>query len=215
VEGTPTHLRLLQMGAVSRVFAMHSEGFERLTPVATLPSLFLEPLRVFAVPDPRPRAYVVRGARIADGDAAWTTLADPTFDPSREVILPAGEAAPPGGFDGRLSVLEWKPDRATFEVEGEGPGYLVMVDAYDAGWRARVDGRPAPVLRANVGFRAVAVSAGRHVVSCAYRPTAVFAGLAVSVLSALGVLVVAWTASRDRAPTVTLPAAPPRVGAPA
>ena len=216
VEGTPTHLRLLQMGAVSRVFAMHAEGFERLTPVATLPSLFVEPLRVWAVPDPRPRAYVVLGARIADGDAAWTTLADPTFDPSREVILPTGEAAPPGRFDGRLRVLEWKPDRATFEVEGDGPSYLVMVDAYDAGWRARVDGHSAPVLRANVGFRAIAVSAGRHVVTCAYRPGAVFAGLTVSFLTALGVLALAWTSPRDRAPTVTPPPeATPRAGAPA
>ena len=86
-----------------------------------------------------------------DGDAGWAALSDPTFDPSREVILPDGDAEPPGLFDGRLHVLDRKPDRLSFEVEGDRPAYLVMVDAYDAGWRARVDGRPTRVLRANVG----------------------------------------------------------------
>jgi hypothetical protein len=214
VEGTPTHLRLLRMGAVSRVFASHAGGLEGLTPIATLPSLFLEPLRVFAVPDPLPRAYMVAGARIADGDAGWAALSDPTFDPSREVILPDGDAEPPGLFDGRLHVLDRKPDRLSFEVEGDRPAYLVMVDAYDAGWRARVDGRPTRVLRANVGFRAVAVPAGRHVVTCVYRPDAVVAGLAVSVLSALGALGIAWTSPRDRTATAALPAdATPQAGA--
>jgi hypothetical protein len=199
VEGTPTHLRLLQMGAVSRVFAMHAEGLEGLTPIATLPSLFFEPLRVFAVPDPLPRAYVVAGARIADGDAAWAALGDATFDPSREVILPTGDPKPADEFRGKSRVLAWKPDRVTIEVEGDRPAYVVMVDAYDAGWRARVDGRPAPVLRANVGFRAVAVPAGRHVVTCAYRPASVGAGLTVSLLSALGALGIAWKSRPDRA----------------
>jgi hypothetical protein len=46
VEGTPTHLRLLQMGAVSRVFALHAGGLEALTPITTLPTLFTEPCGV-------------------------------------------------------------------------------------------------------------------------------------------------------------------------
>jgi hypothetical protein len=214
VEGTPTHLRLLRMGAVTRVFALHTEGLGDLSPVATLPSLFTEPLRVFAVPDPRPRAYLVAGARIADGDAAWAALKDPAFDPSREVILPDGEANAPGRFDGRLRVLERKPDRLRFEVEGDRAAYLVMVDAYDAGWRARVDGVPTPVLRANIGFRAIAVPAGRHLVDSTYRPGAVGVGLAVSVLSALGALGIAWKSPRERTATATLPMdATPRAGA--
>ena len=175
-----------------------------LTPITTLPTLFTEPLRVFAVPDPLPRAYMVAGARIADGDAAWAALKDPAFDPSREVILPDGQEEPPGRFDGRLRVLERKPDRLTFETEGNRPGYLVMVDAYDAGWRARVDGVPTPVMRANIGFRAIAVPAGRHVVTSTYRPGAVGAGLGLSLLSALGTLGIAWTRSRRRAARAAL-----------
>jgi len=56
-----------------------------------------------------------------------------------------------------------------------------------------VDGRPAPLLRANVAFRAVAVPAGRHVVDMVYRPTAALVGLVVSGIT-LAALVVAFTA---------------------
>ena len=142
VEGTPTHLRLLQMGAVSRVFALHAGGLEALTPVATLPTLFTEPLRVFAVPHPLPRAYMVAGARIADGDAAWAALADPAFDPSREVILTDGRAecrpfedACACSTRGRSAPLRGRrrPRRC-----------VVMVDAHDEGGGA---GIPTPVRR--------------------------------------------------------------------
>jgi uncharacterized membrane protein YfhO len=66
----------------------------------------------------------------------------------------------------------------------------VLVDSYDPGWRADVDGRPAAVERANVAFRGVAVPAGRHRVTLRYRPPAVGMGLVGSLLGlvAAGVL---------------------------
>jgi hypothetical protein len=194
VEGTPTHQRLLRMGAVARVLAMHTAGLEDLTPVATLPTLFREPLRVYAVPNTMARAYVVGGVVVAEGDAALAALQDARFDPAREVILPVGIAvtappAPPGG----CRVVRWKPDRITLEADMHGPGYVVFVDTYDPGWRTRVDGRPTTLLRANVAFRAVAVPTGRHVVESTYRPPAVGLGLAVSAASAVLALAAAWS----------------------
>ena len=67
----------------------------------------------------------------------------------------------------------------------------MLADAWDHGWRAWVDGAPAPVLVANVAFRAVAVAAGRHVVEMRYRPRAALVGLALSGLSLLALAVVA------------------------
>ena len=59
------------------------------------------------------------------------------------------------------------------EAELSQAGYVVLVDGYDPGWRATIDGRGVPVLRANVAFRAVAVPPGRHVIEYRYRPTSV------------------------------------------
>ena len=46
-------------------------------------------------------------------------------------------------------------------------------DIYYPGWVAEVDGRPARVLRANVLFRGVEVSEGRHVVVFRFEPFSV------------------------------------------
>jgi hypothetical protein len=179
-EGTPVHLSMLRMGAVSRVVARHTEGFADLEPLAVLDSL-MGPIRLYRVPDPLPRAYAVSGARIADGEAAFRVLLDASFDPSRELILPDGRpAGATPSFSGSARIVELRADRVGIEAELSDPGYVVLVDAYDPGWRASVDGREAPLLRANIAFRAVAVPAGRHAVELVYRPRSLLAGLAVS-----------------------------------
>jgi membrane protein YfhO len=192
VEGEPAHLKLLQIGAVARVAAMHTAGFEDLTPVATMPTLFREPLRIYSVPGAVPRAYVVGGIVVADGDEAFATVQSAAFDPLREVVLPAGTAtAPPAVSPGACRIVNWAADRIRVEASMDHPGILILVDTYDPGWRTRVDGQPATLLRANVAFRAVALPAGRHVVESVYRPPAVGVGLAVSALAAIA-LAGAW-----------------------
>jgi Bacterial membrane protein YfhO len=184
-EGAPGWVKLLRLGAVGHVVALHDPAPGALVPVSTFESLLAEPIRVFAVPDPLPRAYVVSGVRVADGEAAEQTLVAAAFDPRREVVLPEGAPAPPG-TPGTARMLEHRADRVRLAVDAPAPGYLVLADTYAAAWKATVDDRPAPVLRANVAFRAVPVPAGRHDVEMRYRPGSVTAGL---VLSALGLAV--------------------------
>jgi hypothetical protein len=188
-ENTPVELRLLQMGAVRDVVALHGEGFEDLQEVARLPGLFLEPIRVLRVPRPLPRTYVVGGARIADGAPSLRLVEDPSFDPEREIILPAGQRVPaPPASPGTARIVDWRPDRVRLEADLSAPGFLVLVDAFDPSWRAKVDGIPSEILRANIAFRAVAVGPGRHVVEMVCRPIALYAGLAVTALTAAAVL---------------------------
>ena len=68
-------------------------------------------------------------------------------------------------------------------------GYVVLVDTWDAGWKARVDGKPAPILRANLTFRAVHVEAGRHVIEMSYRPVLPLIGLGLSGATAAALVV--------------------------
>jgi Bacterial membrane protein YfhO len=189
VEGTPAHLRLLRLGAVRWVVALHTRGFEDLRLDQSLPSLFPEPVRRFEVPDPLPRSYVVGAARAADGPAAVDLLLDPAFDPTREVVLSSTPVEPPSrDFQGTSRILELVSDRVRIEADLNAPGYVVLVDAYDPGWQATLDGAAAPILRANLAFRAVRAPAGRHLVEFSYRPPWLLRGLGLSLATAVGLL---------------------------
>jgi hypothetical protein len=192
---------LLRLGAVTHVVALHRVGGDDLVTVATIPGLFEDPILVRRVPHPLPRTFVVGGVRVANGwKNALETVLDPAFDPSHEVLLPEGVARrEPPGFAGSSRILEETADRIRIEAELSADGHVVLVDGHDPGWRATVDGEPAPVLRANVAFRAVAARAGRHVVEMVYRPPAALAGLVVSGLGLLLIVVLLLRPARSAA----------------
>jgi hypothetical protein len=191
-EQTPLHKRLLQMASVDYVLDLAPESkWPDLVPVASLPGFFYEAIRVLRVPDALPRAYLVRDARVVPSEAALAAIADPAFDPHDTVMLVDGPsqealtASEPAAGSGSARTLLRSADRTIVEAEARAPAYLVLVDAWDPGWRAYVDGRETPVLRANVAFRAVALEAGNHRVEFVYRPRSAMLGAAASLAGIL------------------------------
>jgi len=146
---------------------------------------------VIRVEDPLPRAYVVAGARIATGDDALATVQDPGFDATREVILAEGAARRARSAGGQARVTRFANDRVRIEADLDGPGFVVLVDAYDPGWTAQVDGRPARVSCANLAFRAVEAASGRHVIEMTYRPRGLAWGAGLTVATIIGMLILA------------------------
>ncbi len=63
------------------------------------------------------------------------------------------------------------------------PGVAHILEAYDPGWTADVDGSPAPVLKANPLGMNVPVPAGNHLVRLAYRTPGRTVGLLLSLAS--------------------------------
>jgi hypothetical protein len=201
-ELSPTHLRLLRLGAVNYVAALApGRWWDDLEPLGEVIEVFERPIRLFRVPGTRPRAWVVGGARVADGDEALRVLDSPDFDAAREVLLASGTPRKaPLDPVGEARITAWRPDQITLEARLDAPGILVLADAFDPGWRVTIDGRPGgPLLRANVAFRAVALNAGRHVVELTYRPWAVPAGFGLAGLGVAGVAIAALIARRRRA----------------
>jgi hypothetical protein len=117
------------------------------------------------------------------------------------VLSAAGPAA--SGAPGRVSVDTDGAEKVSATVEASGAGYLVVADADQVGWKATVDGVAAPLRAADQGVVAVAVPAGRHVVTLTYSPPGLTLGLALTGLSAAGLVgaVVGdwwWTGRRRR-----------------
>jgi len=68
---------------------------------------------------------------------------------------------------------------------------------FHSGWSARVDGRPARLLRVDVGFTGLPLEPGAHTVELTYRPPLMVEGGVVSLLSLL--IYGAWAVRRRRA----------------
>jgi hypothetical protein len=101
----------------------------------------------------------------------------------------------------RAEVTSYRLNDVTVQVETPGPALLRLADLWYPDWRATVDGRSMPILRADYLLRAVPVPAGRHTVVFRFQPTVVRTGLMLSLVSLVAVLllIVAGTL-RGRAP---------------
>jgi hypothetical protein len=135
-----------------------------------------------------PRAWMSYEPVIVAGRAqALQTLADPGFDPAVAVVFDgevAGMAAvyPPG----RPPLLRIERESAAglaIRAETATPGYLVISEWAYPGWQATVNGRKAPLLRANYALQAIWLPAGKHDVTLRFRPPDVTVGAIISLLS--------------------------------
>jgi hypothetical protein len=97
---------------------------------------------------------------------------------------PCGPVAPH-----QLEVLAYEPERIRVRVVADAPGWLVLREAYDPDWSATVDGRPAPLGRAGLLFRAVPVAGGAQEVELVYAPSWLARALGLTALGWLAILV--------------------------
>jgi hypothetical protein len=144
----------------------------------------------YALPEPTARASVVSDWTVApDARAALRVVLDSGFDPSTEAILETQpEIEPMGSGSGRATYVATGPQSARVEVEAPGPALVVVRNVHDPGWRATVDGRPAPVLVADALIQAVPVPGGRHIVELTYDDPWIGYGLLGSGFSLMGLL---------------------------
>ncbi len=92
------------------------------------------------------------------------------FLPESDIVLPGRSDREPEAPEGRaaLSAVRVEADAASADVAAETPGHVVFSRTYFPAWRARLDGRPVPVLVANARDLAVAVPPGNHHVEFSY-----------------------------------------------
>ena len=143
-----------------------------------------------------PRVYLVsRASSEIDPVKVLARLASSGFDPREEVILERPMPFPVGGhFDARAKILHYGSRNVKIEASLNRAGVLVLADSFYPGWRVFVDGKEQEVLRANLFFRAVALSAGEHLVEFRYQPLSFAIGLSISLITFCGMIV--WCSIR-------------------
>ncbi|MEK7539812.1 MAG: YfhO family protein [Patescibacteria group bacterium] len=78
---------------------------------------------------------------------------------------------PPEQAVGEVEAFTLEPNEVSFTYSAQTAGILVLTDAYDEGWEAEVNGKPAEVLQVDGVFRGVRIDqAGEYTVRFWYRP---------------------------------------------
>jgi hypothetical protein len=130
---------------------------------------------VWENPHALPRVMAPGAAQITDIERMLTEGDWPQVDFTRTVLLDGDEAgALLQGPPGEAKILSYRNTEVLVEARSPQGCYLVLNDIWHSWWTAKVDGVPAPILQANVMFRAVRLGPGAHQVRFSFDP---FAGL--------------------------------------
>jgi hypothetical protein len=162
------------------------------------------PVPVYAVPNPVPRVAFfppdrVRFMRESD---MHSRLRQPWFRLGEELMLPldvedrseAGGAigAPNRGLEAGIEYLRPSPDRIALRVDAPQPGFVRILESWDPGWQASVEGVPVPVLRSDTFAMAIPVDSGTRRVELAFETPGARTGAAASLASLLLLSSLLW-----------------------
>jgi hypothetical protein len=174
----------------------------------------LETIKLYENLNYLPRAMVVKDFKVLQGDRQFLqTLKDPRFDPRKTVLL---ESVPNRLLSLRkeavkltlkpeVRVITYENNRMVLEVSTPEAALLFMSESYYPGWKAYVNGRQEEILRANYVFRAIPLGPGSHRVELVCQPLSFKLGMALSLLTIIGLLT-AWGISFRRSVRITNPA---------
>ena len=122
---------------------------------------------------PSARPLVTMGAQplFVPDEIALRKIFAPDFDPQMTVYLPielSGKSIPTNAVSGQVAGSLGR-ESASVIVDASAPCWLVIAQAAHHSWKAFVDNRPQPIVRANYSLQAIAVPEGRHELRLVYR----------------------------------------------
>ena len=139
-----------------------------------------------------PRAYFARNVvEVRNSAESLDKMRSPDFNPVYQTVVENDESFSPAfaanlpanttSQDPAATIIADKRNSVLIETDNAQSGLLVLSDNYYPGWRATVNGAPARILKANHTMRAIAVPAGRHLVSFVFLPAAFLLSVYVSI----------------------------------
>lgn len=151
--------------------------------------------------------FVERVTLVDDNQAEMQALN--SFDPIKDAfihrdfadLLDTGKVAPRNAAD--ISLVSYRPDHLIYEYSTPTDALAVFSEIwYPKGWKAYVDGKEIPILRANYVLRALQLPRGNNTVELKFEPVSYHLGekisLIASIILVLGAGFVVWRETRRR-----------------
>jgi hypothetical protein len=153
------------------------------------------PLLLLSTRDPSPFVFCASRLVAATGEQGWRDAVRRLGgEAASTAVVDPHELGPFSGktSEGRVDGLVVRPGLVEFDVTpiGPQPAFVAVNQTWDEGWKARVDGVPARLVRTDLSLSGLLVSPGRHHVVLVYEDCWVTAGVLVSLagLAALFVM---------------------------
>ena len=175
-----------QLDPVQRRFRVHAAfelgakpGVTKVTRIEDL-AVVLKPNAPYGLIEftgalPRVKLYA-NWLSVTNDEATLRQLADPAFDPARQVLVAAELPAPKPEFAtnanaGTVEFKHYKPKRIQFTAKAEVPAVLLFNDKHHPAWKVFVDGKAATLLRCNYLMRGVQLEPGAHEIEFRFEQT--------------------------------------------
>ncbi|MBM4049070.1 MAG: tetratricopeptide repeat protein, partial [Planctomycetes bacterium] len=170
-------------------------------------------LRLYHNPDYLPRAFLVHDWKaLPSRPAILAELHSGRFNPRQYALLTAAEAAsltiyPPLHYsiapailyqhEPPVAIRRYASDEVLMTTDARAEALLVLGDVHYPGWRAWLDGRRQPILRANYALRGLPAPPGPHAHHLVYDPRSFKLGAALSLIALAAIVVLVSVRSRS------------------
>lgn len=191
-------LPILSAGAVTLILTSEKLLLSEIEFIQEIPNRSNLRLYLYRNTRAAPRiGFVTNWDVVHSDDDALKKLLASNFNPRRQAILqadhrrefqaivrtPHERSATSGDNEGdmvKINKLHATNHSSSFSISTAQDGYLVFSEPFYPGWHVSVDGESVPILRANLAFSAIFLSAGEHVIERWYRPDSLLIGILIS-----------------------------------
>ncbi len=185
IDGAELNARALAYAGVGVLLTKHQRA-DLIERPPILPGM-----RSYVVPDPAPRAAFVPlpAAQFLSRGEIRARLRAQDLDLRRSILLPAdaprAEAAgrPSSATSSAVAYERRSADEIVVSVSSGEPGFVRILEAFDPGWTASVNGRLLEILPAEDLVIALPVPAGRHDIRLRFATPGAWTGAAISIAS--------------------------------
>lgn len=147
-------------------------------------------------PDSLERAYFASEVITASSKQDLINkISDKKFNPKQQAVIEEKIDLPESLSIGQVNITKYSPIEKIVETEVEGPGFLILADSFENGWKAyKKNGKDEKLFRVNSALQGIKIRSGKNTYIFKYEPLSFKVGSTISI-SSLGLLLVLFVAS--------------------
>ena len=128
----------------------------------------------------------------------------PDLDLRKEIILEKDPGIGKSNDPGEAKIVSYTPNNNEIDVNAKNESLLFLASNYYPGWKASIDGKEIPVLKANYAFKAIPVEKGKYAVKLSYDPWSFRLGVYLAIIGLMGLTsIILLSRNKDRLKSIS------------